>query len=214
MNIVSPSLLAADITRLGAEVARVYTAPWLHIDVMDGHFVQNLSFGIPIVEGIRRITDKVLDVHLMLDNPQKYIDAFAQAGADLICIHAEAVGNELPRLARKIRQLGLMAGAALKPGTNPEILTPYLCELDMVLVMTVEPGFGGQSFIMDMLPKIQYIKMRANEQGIPLNIQVDGGIDEVTAALCVKAGANVLVAGSYIFTAEDPINAIATLVGS
>ena len=198
MLIVAPSLLAADFTRLGEEVraAEAAGADRLHLDVMDGHFVPNLSFGMPVIAAIRAITTLPLDVHLMIAQPERHLRAFAEAGADVLSVHVEAVENAADAL-RQIRALGRRAGLALNPGTPAGAIgDAALAEADELLVMTVQPGFGGQAFRADVLPKLRELRARVGET-IPL--VVDGGIDVRTAPLCAGAGASVLVAGSAIF---------------
>lgn len=198
MLILAPSLLAADFTRLGEEVRAVAAAgaDRLHLDVMDGHFVPNLSFGMPVIAAVRGITPLPLDVHLMIEQPERHLEAFAQAGADMLTVHVEAVRDAVAAL-RQIRALGRRAGLALNPSTPSEAITgEALTEADELLVMTVQPGFGGQEFRADVLPKLRNIRARVGG-GMPL--VVDGGVDAHTAPLCVAAGARVLVAGSAIF---------------
>ena len=207
---IAPSLLSADFSNLTGEIAAVSNGDMLHLDIMDGHFVPNISFGLPIVECVRRMTGLLLDVHLMMANPLKYAEAFAWAGADLICFHLEAQPDPRPVL-RAIRACGKMAGMALKPATPVQRLEPYLEELDMVLIMAVEPGFGGQRFQPGALPKIQAVRRMADSRKPDLWIQVDGGIVPETAASCVQAGADVLVAGTYIFRSPSPAQAISQL---
>lgn len=201
---VSPSILAADFSRLGEEVSRVEEkASMLHIDVMDGHFVPNISLGIPVVASIRKETSLFFDVHLMISQPDRYLEDFAKAGADLICFHHEAEGDTAHTI-EKIRALGKKAAVSVKPGTPAEEIYPYVPDLDMVLIMTVEPGFGGQAFMPEMLDKITALRRFADRENASLDIEVDGGINPQTAKQAVGAGANVLVAGSYIFDAPDP----------
>ena len=182
----------------------------LHVDVMDGHFVPNISIGPPVVKSIRKATDMFLDCHLMISNPYDYIDSFASSGADLIAFHVESNSN-IEKTIEKITSAGVMPALVVKPGTCAESVFPYLSKIAMVLVMTVEPGFGGQSFMEDMLPKIKAIREKACEVNPALMIQVDGGIVPETAKKCVDAGADVLVSGSYIFGASDTEGAISSL---
>ena len=205
--IISPSILSADFANLERDIKAVETADWLHIDVMDGHFVPNITIGVPVVASIRKVTDMPLDVHLMIENPEKYIEAFAHAGADIITFHFEAV-SDVNAVERLIKSIGIKAGMSIKPKTPAEVVFPYLKDLDMVLVMTVEPGFGGQKFMQDCAEKIPAIKAKAQDN---LIIQVDGGINAETARICTSYGANSLVAGNYIYKSADIKSAIASL---
>lgn len=209
--IVSPSILSADFANLERDIkkAEAAGADWVHIDVMDGHFVPNITIGVPVVKSLKKAANLPLDVHLMIENPEKYIDAFVQAGADILTFHYEAVeeNNILPMI-KKIKSTGTKAGISVKPATKPVVLAPYLQDVDMVLVMTVEPGFGGQKFMADCAEKIKYIRQNSPEN---LIIQVDGGINDVTGRICINNGANSLVAGSYIYSAEDIKQAVMSL---
>lgn len=209
--IVSPSILSADFANLERDIKLVEDngADWIHVDVMDGHFVPNITIGIPVVKSLKRFAKKPLDVHLMIDNPEKYIEDFAKAGADIITFHYEAVKPEnIEEICKKIKSLGCKAGISIKPKTNQNDIMPYLQFVDMVLVMTVEPGFGGQEFMHFCAQKIPQIRENGKED---LIIQVDGGINDVTSKVCVSLGANSLVAGSYIYKSKDVKKAIESL---
>ena len=208
-TIISPSILSADFANLERDVKKVQDegADWIHVDVMDGHFVPNITIGVPVVKSLKKITNLPLDVHLMIENPDKYIEPFANAGADIITFHYES-GVNIEETIAKIKSFDIKAGISIKPKTKPEVLLPYLDKVDMVLVMTVEPGFGGQEFMSDCAEKIKFIKENSNAN---LIIQVDGGINDKTAQICKSYGANSLVAGSYIYKANDTKKAIESL---
>ncbi len=209
---ISPSILSADYADLKVDIEKVKVAgaDMLHVDVMDGHFGPNISIGPPVVKAINKATDMFLDCHLMISNPYDYIDVFASSGADLIAFHVES-NSDVQQTIDKIKSTGVLPALVVKPKTPAEAVFPYLSQVAMVLVMTVEPGFGGQSFMEDMLPKIKAIRDEANNVNPQLMIQVDGGIVPATARLCIEAGADVLVSGSYIFGAENIKEAIDSL---
>ena len=201
---VSPSILSADFVNLERDIRRVSDADYLHVDVMDGVFVPNISFGFPVLKAIRKVTAKCLDVHLMIVQPERYVDQFCDAGADLVTCHVEADTPEKIHLALdKIHAKGKKAGVVLKPNTRAEAVLPFLDKCDIVLVMTVEPGFGGQKFIPTTVSRVAAIKAECNRRGVSPRIEVDGGINTETASLCAQAGASVLVMGSAFFKAQD-----------
>lgn len=200
MNILSPSILAADFADLGRQIkeADEAGAQYIHIDVMDGMFVPSISFGMPLISSVRKVTDKVFDVHLMIEDPGRYIDDFAKCGADSITVHVEAC-KHLHRVVRQIKDHGLKAGVALNPATSLDTLDYILEDVDMVLIMTVNPGFGGQTFIESSLEKIRKLRGIVEEKNLSVDIQVDGGINRKTLPQVLEAGANVIVAGSAVF---------------
>lgn len=210
--LIAPSLLSCDFSKMGEEIARMDKAgaDWMHLDVMDGHFVPNLTFGAPIIKWVRPFSDKPFDVHLMISDPLRYIDDFADAGADIITFHIES-DSDIDKTIDKIQSRGIKAGLVLKPKTPAEAVFPYLDRLDLVLVMTVEPGFGGQSFMADMMPKVEAIKAEINRRGLNVLIEADGGIGDATIAEVAKAGVDVSVAGTAVFKAENPSQAIKRL---
>ena len=198
-NMISPSILASDYANLESELKRINHSDLIHIDVMDGHFVPNITIGAPVVKALKRVCDIPFDVHLMISNPIDYVEDFAEAGADIICFHTES-SSDTAQTIDKILSLGKKAALAVKPNTEIDEVLPFLDKLSMVLVMTVEPGFGGQSFMQEVMPKIEKIR----EINRDIDVEVDGGINEETVKIAAKAGANVFVAGSAVFKAETP----------
>jgi ribulose-phosphate 3-epimerase len=207
---VFPSLLAADFSNLESELNKVSTADALHLDIMDGAFVDNISFGIPVIKSIRKITSMQFDTHLMIQNPKKFIEQFIEAGSNSLSFHIEAAKDAIP-LLKKIKSLGAKAGIAIDLNTKAETVFPVLKFCDFVLIMTVKAGFGGQSFQESALQKIKAISKEIKRQNLSTEISVDGGINNETAKLCLNAGANILIAGSHIFKSEKPEQAIREL---
>ncbi len=207
--IVAPSILSADFANLESEINKVETfgADWIHVDVMDGHFVPNITIGAGVVKSIRKTTKLPLDVHLMIENPQKYVEDFISAGSDIITFHLEAV-KDPKELINYIKEKEVKAGISIKPKTSVNEIQPYIDLVDLILVMTVEPGFGGQKFMPECAEKIKEIKQNAKKD---LIIEVDGGINETTAKICKEYGANALVAGNYIYKSQDIKKAISSL---
>lgn len=212
-NIVSASILSADLCNLEKDIKRTEESgcEYLHFDVMDGVFVNNISYGIPVLQSVRKCTDIVLDVHLMIIDPFKYIKQFADGGADIITFHFES-NSHVTETINAIHACGKKAGISIKPATPVESILPYLNMIDMVLIMTVEPGFGGQGFIESTLDKISQLKKILDEKGLTVDIEVDGGINDKTSVKVKKAGANILVAGSYLYNAEDIGQAVKSLL--
>lgn len=212
-RIIAPSVLSADFLNLGRDIEMLNQskAEWIHLDIMDGLFVPNISFGIPVVQAIRKATTKTLDVHLMIEQPERYITAFADAGADILTLHYEA-SRHLHRAMQQIRDADMKAGVVLNPHTPVELLQDLLPYLDLVLLMSVNPGFGGQKFIPQILDKTVRLKKMIEKRGLEVLIEVDGGVNAETAAQLFDAGADALVAGSYVFGSEDPQKTIERLL--
>jgi ribulose-phosphate 3-epimerase len=207
---ISPSILASDFANLASEAARVSEADWLHVDVMDNHFVPNLTLGLPVVEALAKAASLPMDCHLMIEDPDRWAPAYVEAGASSVTFHVEAAAAPV-RLARELRAKGARAGMALKPATPVDPYEDLLGELDMLLVMTVEPGFGGQEFLDICLPKIRRTRELSDKHGLDLWLQVDGGVSLETIERCAEAGADVFVAGSAVFGADDPNAMVASL---
>jgi ribulose-phosphate 3-epimerase len=209
---LAPSILAADFAKLGEQVAAVeqvaaqFGVDRLHVDVMDGHFVPNISFGLPVIKSLRQVTKLPLETHLMIDAPERFLEAFVEAGATSLLVHVEGAAH-LHRTVERIKALGVPAGVVLNPATPAAAIEEILPDVNLVLVMTVNPGFGGQKFIRSVLPKLEQVRLLMNERNTDCELEVDGGVDAATAPACIGAGANVLVAGSSVFGAADGIAA-------
>ena len=211
---ISPSILSADFANLGRDIARIESADYVHVDVMDGLFVPNISIGIPVVKSIRPTTSLPLDVHLMIDRPVRYVEQFCDAGADIVTCHVESDSEENIHAAlKKIHEKGKKAGVVLKPKTPAGAVLPFINECEIILVMTVEPGFGGQKFMADMMPKVAQIRQYIDAMNPTCELEVDGGVDPTTCKVCIANGANVLVAGSAVYKAADIPARIAELRG-
>lgn len=204
---ISPSILTSDFSDLRGELAKIATADWAHVDVMDNHFVPNLTFGLPVVERILQVSPVPVDCHLMIEDPDRWAPGYAEAGAQSVTFHVEAAGAPI-RLARELRRLGARAGMALKPATPVDPFIDLLPEMDMLLVMTVEPGFGGQKFLDVCLPKVRRARQAIKDSGLDVWVQVDGGVSAATIERAAEAGANVFVAGSAVYDAENATSAI------
>lgn len=209
---IAPSLLSCDFSQIGNEIRRMdqAKADFIHLDVMDGHFVPNITFGAPVIGAVRGFTDIPFDVHLMIEEPLRYIDDFARAGADYITFHVEAK-SDISETIKKIKSAGVKPGLVIKPGTPAQSVFPYLKDLDIILVMTVEPGFGGQSFMADMMPKVKEIRRKADLLGLSILIEADGGINESTIRTAALSGVDVAVSGTGVFGAADAKLAVANL---
>ncbi|MGT2722044.1 ribulose-phosphate 3-epimerase [Streptococcus porcinus] len=209
---IAPSILAADYANFAAELKRIEEtdAEYVHIDIMDGQFVPNISFGADVVASMRKHSKLVFDCHLMVINPERYVEAYAQAGADIMTIHVEST-HHIHGALQKIRAAGMKAGLVINPGTPVSVIEPLLSLVDQVLIMTVNPGFGGQAFIPECLDKVKKVVEMRQRAGLDFDIEVDGGVDDKTIAACAKAGANVFVAGSYLFKADDLVSQVQTL---
>ena len=210
---VAPSILSADFSKMGEEVENIVEAgaDYIHLDVMDGKFVDNITFGFKMIKDLRKLTSAVFDVHLMIDEPETYVDRFIESGADIITVHLEAVKKPIIEVVKKIRARGVKSAVSIKPKTDVNLLKPLIPYVDMVLIMSVEPGFGGQAFIESSLDKVKAVKEMIKAENRDIEIEIDGGINEKTAAAAVSVGVDVLVAGSYVFKAEDRKKAIAFL---
>ena len=210
---IAPSILAADFSQLGEDIQKSAEsgADLIHFDIMDGHFVPNLTMGVDLVKAVRRYTDLPFDVHLMVTHPQDYIESFVDVGADLITIHAEIVTAPISVVIGKIKSLNILVGLATRPQTPISVINPYLPDLDLVLPMSVEPGFGGQKFMLDTLDKISYIDKKIKEIGKSIDLEVDGGINEKTAPLVIERGATILVAGTAVFKQSNYVDAMSHL---
>ena len=211
---ISPSLLSCDFARVGEEIETVKTADYLHFDVMDGMFVPNITIGFPVLESVRKLTDIPLDIHLMIMDPSRYAVRFAEAGADIVTFHAEAGDPaDIARAIAGVHYVNKRVGLALKPATPFDVVIPYISLLDMVVVMTVEPGFGGQHFMADQMPKLRRLRELIDERNPDCELEVDGGVNPETAKLCIENGANVLVAGNDVFKSQNRAERISQLRG-